>query len=315
MFADPIFLLSLLAVFGLIGVWIYQVLQDTLTDQSQQIIYITGLSSSLVGIYRIFVNAGDLGSVLLIGSLICLIILLVGIFSKNALLKTTGRGWFVPVFLIFVLRTFIYEPYQIPSGSMIPGLKVGDFILVNKHSYGLKINRTGKPFALAADPEYGDVVVFIPPHINVPYIKRLIGKPGDKINYVNKKLFINDEALDRSYLTTEPATMKKRFRKSSGLIETREVDVISDLFFERYNSVEYTIRLIRGENEEDPQGWIVPDGKYFVMGDNRDNSSDSRKGDFTFVPRENFMGTGELIWMTWECWTCLPSFERVSFIQ
>ena len=177
MFGDPIFLLSLLAVFGLIGVWIYQVLQDTLTDQSQQIIYITGLSSSLVGIYRIFVNAGDLGSVLLIGSLICLIILLVGVFSKNALLKTTGRGWFVPVFLIFVLRTFIYEPYQIPSGSMIPGLKVGDFILVNKHSYGLKVNRIGGTFALSADPEYGDVVVFIPPHVNVPYIKRLIGKP------------------------------------------------------------------------------------------------------------------------------------------
>ena len=113
MFSDPIFLLSLLAVFGLIGVWVYQVLQETLTEQSQQIIYITGLTASLIGIYRIFVNAGDLGSVLLIGSFICLIILLVGIFSKNALLKTTGRGWFIPVFLIFILRTFIYEPYQL----------------------------------------------------------------------------------------------------------------------------------------------------------------------------------------------------------
>ena len=91
MFSDPIFLLSLLAVFGLIGIWVYQVLKETLTQQSQQIIYITGLTASLIGIYRIFVNAGDLGSVLLIGSVICLIILLVGIFSKNALLKTTGR--------------------------------------------------------------------------------------------------------------------------------------------------------------------------------------------------------------------------------
>ena len=76
MFSDPIFLLSLLAVFGLIGVWVYQVLRETLTEQSQQIIYITGLTASLIGIYRIFVNAGDLGSVLLIGSVICLIILL-----------------------------------------------------------------------------------------------------------------------------------------------------------------------------------------------------------------------------------------------
>jgi len=101
MFSDPIFLLSLLAVFGLIVIWVYQVLQETLTEQSQQIIYITGLTASLIGIYRIFVNAGDLGSVLLIGSVICLIILLVGIFSKNALLKTTGRGWFIPVFLFY----------------------------------------------------------------------------------------------------------------------------------------------------------------------------------------------------------------------
>ena len=185
MFGDPIFLLSLFAVFCFIGIWVYQVLNDTLTDQSQQLIYIAGFSSTLVGIYRIFVNAGDLGVVLLIGSIICLIILLVGVIQKNSLLKTTGKGWFFPVFLIFVLRTFAYEPYQIPSGSMIPGLNVGDFILVNKHSYGLKINRIGDTFALTADPDYGEVVVFIPPHVNVPYIKRLIGKPGDKIQYIN----------------------------------------------------------------------------------------------------------------------------------
>ena len=291
MFADPIFLLSLLVVFGLIGVWIYQVLQKTLTDQSQQIIYVIGLSSSLVGIYRIFVNAGDLGSVLLIGSLICLIILLVGIFSKNALLKTTGRGWFVPVFLIFVLRTFIYEPYQIPSGSMIPGLKVGDFILVNKHSYGLKVNRIGGTFALSADPEYGDVVVFIPPHVNVPYIKRLIGKPGDTIGYLNKKIYINGKAIQQELIST---TEKETFLK------------------ETIGNSKQIIRIVGGSSSY-PEEFIVPANHYFVMGDNRDNSSDSRF--WGFVPRDNFMGTGELIWMSWECWTCLPSFERAGFIQ
>tara|TARA_Y100000768_G_scaffold80102_1_gene56925 strand:- start:107 stop:982 length:876 start_codon:yes stop_codon:yes gene_type:complete len=291
MFADPIFLLSLLAVLGLIGVWMYQVLQGTLTDQSQQIIYVIGLSSSLVGIYRIFVNAGDLGSVLLIGSLICLIILLVGIFSKNALLKTTGRGWFVPVFLIFVLRTFIYEPYQIPSGSMIPGLKVGDFILVNKHSYGLKVNRIGGTFALSADPEYGDVVVFIPPHVNVPYIKRLIGKPGDTIGYLNKKIYINGKAIKQELIST---TENETFLK------------------ETIGNSKQIIRIVGGSSSY-PEEFIVPANHYFVMGDNRDNSSDSRF--WGFVPRENFMGTGELIWMSWECWTCLPSFERAGFIQ
>ena len=291
MFGDPIFLLSLLAVFCLIGVWIYQVLQDTLTDQSQQILYIAGLSSALIGIYRIFVNAGDLGSVLLIGSVICLIILLVGIFNKNTLLKTTGRGWFVPVFLIFILRTFVYEPYQIPSGSMIPGLKVGDFILVNKHSYGLKVNRIGDAFALSADPEYGDVVVFIPPHVNVPYIKRLIGKPGDTIGYLNKKIYVNGKAIQQEFISS---TDEEIFLK------------------ETLGSADRIIRIVGGRASY-PEEFIVPANHYFVMGDNRDNSSDSRY--WGFVPRQNFMGTGELIWMTWECWTCLPSFERAGFIQ
>lgn len=291
MFGDPIFLLSIFLVFCFIAVWIYQVLQNTLTDQSQQILYIAGLSASLIGIYRIFVNAGDLGSVLLIGSIMCLIILLVGIFKKNSLLKATGRGWFVPVFLIFILRTFAYEPYQIPSGSMIPGLKVGDFILVNKHSYGLKINRIGNPFALSVDPEYGDVVVFIPPHVNVPYIKRLIGKPGDKIGYLNKKIYVNGKAIEQEFISsTEESTLLK----------------------ETLGASERIIRIVGGSASY-PEEFVVPANHYFVMGDNRDNSSDSRY--WGFVPRENFMGTGELIWMTWECWTCLPSFNRAGFIQ
>ena len=291
MFADPTFLLSLVVLFILLGLWIYLVLQDTLTDQTQQLIYFSGLSASLIGIYRIFINAGDLGSVLLIGSVICLVIYFIGIISKNALLKTTGRGWFIPVFLIFVLRTFAYEPYQIPSGSMIPGLKVGDFILVNKHSYGLKINRVGNAFALSKDPDYGDVVVFIPPHVNVPYIKRLIGKPGDTIGYLNKKIYVNGQPIDQELISTSPE-------------ET--------LLKETFNNSERIIRIVGGSASY-PEEFEVPKNHYFVMGDNRDNSSDSRY--FGFVPRENFMGTGQLIWMTWECWTCLPSFERAGFIK
>ena len=291
MFSDPIFIIALLSVSTLIGFWIYKVLTDTLSDQMQQTLYTLGFLSALLGIYRIFVNAGDLGVVLLLGSIICLIILIAGVVIKNDLLTTTGKGWFLPVFFIFILRTFMYEPYQIPSGSMIPGLQVGDFILVNKHSYGLKVNRIGRPFALASDPEYGDVVVFIPPHVNVPYIKRLIGKPGDTIRYVNKKLYINGSPIDQELIS---------------------LNGTETLLQETFLDFKRTIRL-QGGSASYPEEFSVPADQYFVMGDNRDNSSDSRY--WGFVPRENFMGTGELIWMTWECWTCLPTFSRTGFID
>ena len=291
MFSDPIFIVALVSVALSIAFWIYKVLSDTLTDQMQQVIYTLGFFSALLGIYRIFVNAGDLGVVLFLGSIMCLAILVVGIIKKNELLKTTGKGWFLPVFFIFVLRTFIYEPYQIPSGSMIPGLQVGDFILVNKHSYGLKINRIGKPFAMASDPEYGDVVVFIPPHVNVPYIKRLIGKPGDTIRYINKKLYINGVSIEQELISH---------------------DGIETYLQETYLKSTRVIR-VQGGSASYPEEFSVPADHYFVMGDNRDNSSDSRY--WGFVPREHFMGTGEMIWMTWECWTCLPSFSRASWIN
>ena len=291
MFSDPIFIIALASVALSIAFWIYKVLSDTLTDQMQQVIYTLGFASALLGIYRIFVNAGDLGVVLFLGSIMCLAILVAGIIKKNDLLKTTGKGWFLPVFFIFVLRTFIYEPYQIPSGSMIPGLQVGDFILVNKHSYGLKINRIGKPFAMASDPEYGDVVVFIPPHVNVPYIKRLIGKPGDAIRYINKKLYINGEPIEQELISH---------------------DGIETFLQETYLKSRRVIR-VQGGSASYPEEFSVPADHYFVMGDNRDNSSDSRY--WGFVPREHFMGTGEMIWMTWECWTCLPSFSRAGWIN
>ena len=291
MFSDPIFIVALVSVALSIAFWIYKVLSGTLTDQMQQVIYTLGFLSALLGIYRIFVNAGDLGVVLFLGSIMCLAILVVGILKKNDLLKTTGKGWFLPVFFIFVLRTFIYEPYQIPSGSMIPGLQVGDFILVNKHSYGLKINRIGKPFAMASDPEYGDVVVFIPPHVNVPYIKRLIGKPGDTIRYINKKLYINGDSIEHELISH---------------------DGIETYLQETYLKSTRVIR-VQGGSASYPEEFSVPADHYFVMGDNRDNSSDSRY--WGFVPREHFMGTGEMIWMTWECWTCLPSFSRAGWIN
>ena len=291
MYQDPLFLIGLMGAIGCIGWWILDNLRGEGSEELEEKLNRIGLIFSVLIIWRLFVNAGDLGILLFFGSIICLLILLVGVIASNSRLTKTGRSWFIPVFLIFALRTFAYEPFQIPSGSMLPGLKVGDFLLVNKHVYGYKINRIGEPSIGGRDPEYGDVVVFVPPHVNAPFVKRLIGKPGDVIRYQNKKLYVNNIPLDQQLISSKPGELiiKETFEENSRIIRLRETA------------------------SEFPYEVTVPSGHYFVMGDNRDNSSDSRI--WGFVPRENFMGTAEVIWATWECWLCLPSFERAGKIK
>ena len=239
----------------------------------------------------IFVTAGDLGILLLIGSLVSFLLMLAGLAAKNIEIVKTGRGWFLPFFLIFILRTFLFEPYQIPSASMLPGLKVGDFILVKKFTYGIKINRTGPPIAFGKDPELGDVVVFIPPHDHRPFVKRLIGKPGDRITYINKKIYVNGKPINQKLLSEED-----NLRIYEEILNDKTIQI-----------QQITSRI------NYPEEWIVPKDMYFVVGDNRDNSNDSRY--WGYVPRENFMGTADYIWMSWECWTCAPSFKRAGKIN
>jgi hypothetical protein len=145
MYQDPLFLIGLTGAIGCIGWWILDNLRGEGSEELEENLNRIGLIFSVLIIWRLFVNAGDLGILLFFGSIICLLILLAGVIASNSRLTKTGRSWFIPVFLIFALRTFAYEPFQIPSGSMLPGLKVGDFLLVNKHVYGYKINRIGEP--------------------------------------------------------------------------------------------------------------------------------------------------------------------------
>ena len=300
-----------------LAVWIKDTLTKNQSDNKNFLVenlsYIS-TSFGLLMLFSIFQNAGDLGIVLLFGSLISLIVLIVGIAFKNQEIISSSRGYFIPLFIIFILRTFLYEPYQIPSGSMMPGLKVGDFLLVDKNSYGLKVNRIGEPFALTQSPDYGDVVVFIPSNNPVPYVKRLIGKPGDSIRIIDKKIFINGTPVNKTYLKTEKETITKRFRNSSGQIFSRDKEVVVDYFKETLGNKSFVTRNIRDENIQYPSEWTVPPGHYFVMGDNRDNSNDSTK-DVGFVPRENFFGTASHLFMTWECWTCIPHFSRTGKIN
>lgn len=300
-----------------LAVWIKDTLTKNQSDNKNFLVenlsYIS-TSFGLLMLFSIFQNAGDLGIVLLFGSLISLIVLIVGVAVKNQEIISSSRGYFIPLFIIFILRTFLYEPYQIPSGSMMPGLKVGDFLLVDKNSYGLKVNRIGEPFALTQSPDYGDVVVFIPSNNPVPYVKRLIGKPGDSIRIIDKKIFINGTPVNKTYLKTEKETITKRFRNSSGQIFSRDKEVVVDYFTETLGNKSFVTRNIRDENIQYPSEWTVPPGHYFVMGDNRDNSNDSTK-DVGFVPRENFFGTASHLFMTWECWTCIPHFSRTGKIN
>ena len=315
MFSDPLFIFSIIGMLACLAIW----MKSSINQEDQSSFILTNISSvatvfGLLMLVSIFINAGDLGIILLIGSIIAFIVMIVGWALKNNEIFVSSRGYFIPIFLIFVLRTFLYEPYQIPSGSMMPGLKVGDFLLVNKSSYGTKVNRIGNPFAFNNDPSYGDVVVFIPPHNPVPYVKRLIGLPGDKVRIINKQVFINSVAIKRDFYKTEETSITKRYRDSTGKITSRQKDVIVDLYYEEHGKTKYVIRNIRGENSQYPSEWEVPVGHYFVMGDNRDNSNDSTK-DVGSVPRENFFGKADYLFMTWECWTCVPSFSRTGKIN
>ena len=315
MILDPLFIIGILGMSICLFSWIkFSISSEEIEPFIVRYISSISLISGLALLLSIFYNSGDLGIVLLAGSVIAFVVMLLGLILKNNEIFISARGYFIPIIVIFVLRTFLYEPYQIPSGSMEPQLKKGDFLLVNKFAYGLKVNRIGIPNFYKKEPKYGDAVVIIPPHNPVPYIKRLIGKPGDTIRIINKKIYLNGVALDSTFIKTEEIIIKKRFRYSSGEIVTQEIDATGDLFKEKNGNAEYIIRNTRGENDQYPQEWTVPQGHYFVMGDNRDNSNDSTK-DVGFVPRENFFGRADFIFMSWECWLCIPSFEKAGKIK
>ena len=290
-----IIIISVLGILACLCLWLLRSLNIILKHHDIKKVenYLSwiGVSLAFLILLMIFVTAGDLGILLLVGSIVSFLLMMVGLIAKNTEIAKTGRGWFLPFFLIFILRTFLFEPYQIPSGSMLPGLKVGDFILVKKFTYGIKVKRTGPPIAFGKDPELGDVVVFIPPNDHRPFVKRLIGKPGDRITYINKKIYVNGKPINQKLLSE-----KDNLRIYEELLNDRTIQI-----------QQITSRI------NYPEEWEVPKGMYFVVGDNRDNSNDSRY--WGFVPRENFMGTADYIWMSWECWTCAPSFKRAGKIN
>jgi signal peptidase I len=203
---------------------------------------------------------------------------------------------FFPVLaIVLVLRSFLFEPFQIPTGSMIPTLLVGDFIVVNKYSYGLRLPVLGTKVLDVNLPQNGEVMVFIPPHKDEYYIKRVIGIPGDKIGYADKTLYINDVAQPQKFIAQIPPN-------------NPEYLVFEEIIGEGAHQIHK--KPYRGAA---PAEWIVPEGKYFMMGDNRDLSSDSRY--WGYAAEENIVGKAVGVWMHKEPGLALPTFSNDRWIK
>ncbi|MCA0177936.1 MAG: signal peptidase I [Proteobacteria bacterium] len=207
-------------------------------------------------------------------------------------------GLFPVIVVVFVLRSFLFEPFKIPSGSMIPTLEVGDLILVNKFSYGIRLPVINQKVVPVGDPQRGDVVVFrYPVDTRIDYIKRVVGLPGDEVSYLNQQLRINGELVPTTPLgddyDEEAMRYMARFSETLGTNEHRIQRFPTPLpFLGGTRNFPY-----KDQCRHSPEGVVckVPAGHYFMMGDNRDNSEDSRY--WGFVPDQNLVGRAFFVWM------------------
>ena len=227
--------------------------------------------------------------------------------SKSGGIRELVRTVVFAVLIAIGIRTFAYEPFNIPSGSMIPTLLVGDYLFVSKMSYGY--SRYSLPFSpplipgrvLFREPERGDVIVFKKPtDTSTDYIKRLIGLPGDKIQLRGGILHINGKAVIRRAVDDFPVF--DAFGRQRGILQYTET---------LPNGVEHQILEARGDvgSADNTRVYEVPADFYFMMGDNRDNSVDSRDPSVGMVPRQNLVGRAEILfwawdnrWSKWEVW-------------
>lgn len=217
--------------------------------------------------------------------------------NQEPLTVEYAKSFFPVLFIVLVLRSFLVEPFQIPSASMVPTLEVGDFILVNKYTYGIRLPVVRTKVLDMNDPQRGDVMVFFPPHKSNYFIKRVVGIPGDHVKYVNNVLYVNGKEMSQTHVASLPAANPQYH-----------------LMNESINGVDHAMRKNTSPGRLSVYGeWVVPEGHYFMMGDNRDNSSDSRE--WGPVPEENIVGKAFAIWMHWEKLMSMPSFGRVGSIE
>ena len=231
--------------------------------------------------------------------------------NREPMLVEYGKSFFPVLAIVLVLRSFLLEPFQIPSGSMKPTLEIGDFILVNKFAYGIRLPVLDTKVIEVGDPQRGDVMVFrYPSEPNINYIKRVVGLPGDRVSYtMDKRLLVNGQPVAEQFIGEEPGSLGS-----------------AALYMEKLGEVEHQIRKELRRNLRVPgDEWVVPQEHYFMMGDNRDNSNDSRYWNDKRIPKEllgmvpdrNIVGKAFAVWLSWPDpkLRSLPNFSRVGLIR
>ena len=324
-------ILTLLVVFGLISFFTWTFFTLNPNKQWAQLSSGAMFLVVLLILWRVFQLNLDFGLVLTIATIFALLAWLLGLFLKLKSLINESRSYFWILLLILSIRSFAYEPYQIPSSSMEPGLQVGDFVLVNKFAYGLKLPAVNKLITKGKEPQRGDVAVFLPPHslcevtpedarpelstlsgresqiflssfirarqqigcskLGIKYIKRVIGIPGDRVEIKGYEIYINGNKLKQ-------------------VLSEKKGD--ESLYLETIGDVNHLIKIL-GIKEFENFVWVVPSDRYLAIGDNRDNSLDSRA--WGYFSKEHLIGKGEYIWLHWESFSQLPNFKRNKRIQ
>jgi signal peptidase I len=205
---------------------------------------------------------------------------------KLPLIIDYARSFFPVLLIVFLLRSFLFEPFRIPSGSLEPTLLTGDFILVNKFDYGIRLPVIHKKLYGNSQPQRGDIIVFRwPPNPSFDFIKRVIGVPGDRISYIDKQLYVNNQKVSQTFLKN---TQVEDEDGSTHEATENQEDLLG---------IKHNIFINTNKASRDFYNIVVPEGMYFVMGDNRDDSADSRF--WGFVPDQNIVGKAVLVWMSW----------------
>ncbi|MET0984816.1 MAG: signal peptidase I [Steroidobacteraceae bacterium] len=213
-----------------------------------------------------------------------------------------ARSFFPVILIVLLVRSFLFEPFRIPSDSMMPTLLDGDFIFVNKYAYGLRLPVLNEKIIETGAPKRGDVIVFrLPSDPSTNYIKRLVGLPGDHIAVFQDKLVVNGQLVP-----VKPAGIYKGLRHDGARIGEENLSGV------RHRVLFMPERWPYFYGDGQPFEVVVPEGRYFFMGDNRDNSRDSRYPEVGLVPERNLVGKAVRIWLNWRLPEAAPIWSRIG---